>query len=124
RAALAIDKDCESAQKRLAVLLGSQDRFDELARDLGAQTLAEELDRLLRQGQRERERAWRAAESLARAVEPDVKGTIWLRFAERIQGTAEERVALERAGREEGSKATLVALDRLISIYEAADERT
>src|SRR5205085_12662678 len=66
--------------------------------------------------------AWKAADALSRAVEPDLRGTIWLRFAERVHGTMEERRALERAGIE-GGKAQAIALDRLISLYEAADDR-
>jgi tetratricopeptide (TPR) repeat protein len=115
RAAIAIDAECTEARERLAVFLASQDRFDELGRDLGAQVLAEELDRLVKAGEREEERAWKAATALADLV--DRPATMWLRFADRAKGGPNERPALERAADEAGPEQAR-ALDRLIALLE------
>lgn len=118
RAAIAIDAECTEARERLAVFLASQDRFDELGRDLGAQVLAEELDRLVKAGEREEERAWRAATALAEVVGEDKRATMWLRFAERSKGGPNERPALEHAAQDEGPEQAR-ALDRLLALLEA-----
>jgi tetratricopeptide (TPR) repeat protein len=123
RAALAIDPECAPAKKRLAVLLSSQDRFEELGRDLGAQTLAEELDLLIHKGDRDRVRAWNAAEALARDLDVERRGTMWFRLAERIAGEPEERAALDRASQEPGPFQE-TALDRLIALLEETGDRT
>jgi len=64
RTALAIDSTCAPARERLALLLGSQDRFQELALDLGVAALEKEVRALASKGSREGVRLLKAAEIL------------------------------------------------------------
>lgn len=92
RAALAADPACEAARLRLGALLGAQDRFEELASDLGVDTLRRELNILLGRGARESRRALAAAHALASRIPLDQRAEHWIRVGERIndaEGAAE-----------------------------------
>lgn len=92
RAALAADAHCETARLRLGALLSAQDRFEELASDLGVDTLRRELNILLGRGARESRRALAAAHALAPLIPLDQRAQHWIRVGERIgdaEGAAE-----------------------------------
>ncbi|MCK6551026.1 hypothetical protein L6R52_34635, partial [Myxococcota bacterium] len=122
RAAMALDPACESARQRLEVLLSSQDRFDEIGRDLGTAVLHAELDRMM-ETPRGRARAWKAAQALAALLPAAERGAMWLEHAERVRGEPDEREALVRAGAET-SPVQAKALDRLIALFDESKERT
>lgn len=121
RAALAVDARCEPARKRLAVLLASHDRFDELARDLGADLLRAEVVGLLAQGEREAKRAMKAAQALAATVAEGQRGSFWLGVAGQAVRPADRRRALEYAAQYDGS-ARDEALEELATLLEATGD--
>lgn len=84
RAALAADPSCEAARLRLGGLLAAQDRFEELAADLGIDTLRRELNILLGRGPREARRAMLAARALVGRIPSDQHEQHWMRVGERI----------------------------------------
>ena len=128
RAALAADATCDEAKQRLAQLLSSQDRFEEIAEELGIETLEHVLQELLGQGSRDRERAIVAAEALGAVLPSDRVGATWLRVADAFEvdeATSEDRsvrVALQRAADHDGPNQKQ-ALTRLAGWLARADER-
>lgn len=92
RAALAADPSCEAARLRLGALFSAQDRFEELAAELGVETLRRELNILLGRGPRESRRALAAAHALATLIPLEQRAQHWIRVGERIgdaEGAAE-----------------------------------
>lgn len=97
RAALAIDAACEPARTKLAELLSSQNRFQEIGENLGEQTLRAVLDRLLAQGARDRDRAYAAADALEGLLPALERAPLWLRVAESEDGGDREALEARRA---------------------------
>jgi hypothetical protein len=127
RAALAVDRGCAEAASRLAELLASQDRFEQVLIDLGPSALEQVFDGLVERGPKEAERALVAAEHLASALEDAERGRFWLRVATRAaalgdEGAALERTALRSAADVEGP-ARAEALALLTARLENAGER-
>lgn len=83
RTALAVDPSCGLARERLGLLLASQDRFAELAADLGVDTLEREALALATRGRREGERLVRAADVLAEVLPEARRATLWGELIER-----------------------------------------
>lgn len=83
RTALAVDPSCGLARERLGLLLASQDRFAELAADLGVDTLEREALALASRGRREGERLVRAADVLAEVLPAPRRAALWGELIER-----------------------------------------
>ncbi len=83
RTALAADPACALARERLGLLLASQDRFEELAADLGAETLEREALALASRGRREGPRLVRAADVLATILPEPRRAALWGELIER-----------------------------------------
>lgn len=83
RTALAVDPSCALARERLGLLLASQDRFAELAADLGVDTLEREALALATRGRREGERLVRAADVLAGVLPEARRAALWGELIER-----------------------------------------
>lgn len=129
RAALAADAECVEAKRRLAQLLSSQDRFEEIGRELGVETLEGVLVELLGQGSRDRERAIAAADALAPILPPERVGGVWLRVADSFEvdeptdaSAKAVRVALQRASEADGPNQKQ-ALTRLTAWLAQANDR-
>jgi hypothetical protein len=105
RSALAADSECESAKERLALLLTSQDRFAELANDLGRDALSKEVRTLAERVPRERDRFWRAATALADVSAVDDRASFWLALAEKLADAEDHERALHKAADEKGEAA-------------------
>ncbi len=113
RSALAVDPRCELARNRLAAALAAQDRFDELADELGTETLRAELDALLGRGRRESPRVFKASAALARRVDGPARFALWRRVAELLPEPEDQRLALERLRREGGLPEAEAASERV-----------
>jgi hypothetical protein len=83
RTALAVDPSCGLARERLGLLLASQDRFAELAADLGVDTLEREALALATRGRREGERLVRAADVLTEVLPEARRAALWGELIER-----------------------------------------
>ncbi|MCC7385598.1 MAG: hypothetical protein IT384_27365 [Deltaproteobacteria bacterium] len=109
RSALAVDPSCTNARDRLALLLASQDRFQELGSDLGREALEREVAALEARGSRESARVWRAVEALVEMSDAGTRAQLWLDLAERTGDEVDRIRALECAeaeGGEAGARAT------------------
>ncbi len=89
-AAIAIDRECEPARTKLAELLSSQNRFEDVGSNLGAWMLRTVLDQLLSQGERDRERALAAAGALEPMLPALERAPLWLHVADRFAASGGE----------------------------------
>src|SRR5690606_5098547 len=102
-------------------------RFEDLASNLGAPMLRTVVERLLDQGDRDRERAFMAAEALEPLLPENERTPLWLHVAERCGGSDDpaalelERRALDRAAAIPGPE-TYRALERLHEVLVDLDD--
>ncbi|MGF1508883.1 MAG: hypothetical protein ACFB9M_05190 [Myxococcota bacterium] len=124
RAALALDPRCEVAVAGLQRLLVSQDRFEELASELGSERLEQVRSQLVHQ--KSIERAVRATEAHV-ALHPDQESSAWMQLAEAVDPEDERKVSLlARAARgehgPESAETVARAVDMLWSLYRHPSE--
>ncbi len=125
QAALALDPLCLPARQKLAELLSSQDRFEELKELLGAPMLETVVFELLSQGPRDGARALNAAQVYAASTpEPE---RFWMRIADASESLELLEKSLEQVAgsdNEEARSVRLEALERLERLYEERSDRS
>lgn len=126
RAALAADKTCAVARLRLAELLSSQDRFSEIATDLGQGDLRAIIDRLIEQGLRDRERVFLASAALGARLDEGERGELWLAVAAALEASPEDETARTREALESAAECPstrALALQRLTQLLERVGDQ-
>lgn len=118
RRALSVDANQTRAQRRLADLLAKQDRFHEIAKDVGSDWLRQIIDRLLGGGPSNETRAFGAVQVLVGSSAESERAALWLSVADTALQRAESRgpaweLAMLRRGAQSRGGAQLQALDRL-----------
>jgi tetratricopeptide (TPR) repeat protein len=117
QAALALDRSCQVGRQKLCDLLASQDRFQDIAANLGRDMIEGVVERLVEHPDREKDRAIKAALALEPLLAAEERPVLWMDLAERFRTAGAptleaQRVALSKVA-SFGGPATARALDLL-----------